>query len=225
MGTLAQSNSAYKQNEGTQLSSAEVQALLGSPHFKLIDPYNVIRAAAKIYRTSQMNVEGWRQLQGSDFQNVFTCLLAHLNSWVSGLEVGKTPNGGYMQMRNVRLLELASGRCVRGGRRTDEHGTDLPCLEDFDLSITCAMVRGPAGRPWSFFRICHVDEVPRRDGKKMPYKPPIASKPKQVRLKDGDKDRVPFQPPTTPPAQSAMFTDGSDRPAWIDPEMSGRGGR
>ncbi len=160
------------------LSSAEVQAVLGSPHFKHIDRDAVIRAGAKIFRTTEKNVEGWRQLSGSDSQNVFVCLLAHLNEWVDGLDLARTPNGGFMQMRNVRLLELASGKCDRGGRKTDEHGTELPCLDDFGLSICCAMVKGPQGRMWSYFRICHLDEVLRRDGKKIPYKPPVSSRPK-----------------------------------------------
>jgi hypothetical protein len=205
-----------KQNGSTQLSSAEVQAMLVSPHFKHIDRDAVIRAGAKILRTTEKSVEGWRQLSGSDSQNVFVCLLTHLNEWADGLELSRTPHGGFMQMRNVRLLELASGKCDRGGRKTDEHGTELPCLEDFDLSICCAMLRGPQDRMWSFFRICHVDEVPRRDGKKLPYKPPVTTKAKAPLA------AIPMQPAPEQPLREAQQSSMFDTGSFLSYETGGR---
>jgi len=212
--TTSQSAARETQNG---LSSAEVQALLGSPHFKHIDRAAVIRAGAKIFRATESAVENWRPLSGSDSQNIFICLLANLNHWVNGLELGRTPGGGFQLMRNVRLLEIASGRSDRGGRKTDEHGTEFPCLEDFSLSICCAMIRGPQGRPWSFFRICHADEVPRRDGKKIPYKPPVSSRPKATA-----KAMPPTPERNNPASDTAQQSSMFDTTAFVSYETGGK---
>lgn len=163
-------SSASKSNS---LSNYEVQALIGFPTFRNLDRHEVASALSKILHTSTENLLRMNALDGSDTQNVSVCLLSHLNEWADGLEVGATPNGGQQQMRNVRLCELASGKSDKGGRKADRNGILLPCLEDFGFSICCAMVPGPMGRKWSFFRLCYTDEVPRKGDKKSPYVPPI----------------------------------------------------
>jgi hypothetical protein len=192
-----------KRNEGTELSTAEIQAIICFPYFKHIDRDTAIRAGSKIFHTTEKNVEGWRQLSGSDAQNVFVCLLAHLNEWVDGLELSRTPNSGQMQMRNARLTELISGKA----------GMNAPCLQDFGLSVACAMIPGPQGRKWSFFRLCHAEEVLHKNGKKIPFTPPITSRPRQP---------IPMQPAPEAPAREAQQSSMFDAGNFVSYETGGR---
>jgi hypothetical protein len=209
-----------------QLSSSEIQALLGFPSFRSIDRAAVIRAGAKIFRTDEKNIAGWRQLAGSDAQNVFVCLLAHLGEWVSGVTVAATPNGGLQRMVNTRLCELAGGKFEGAQRKQDQGGNLLPCLEDFGLSIACAMIAGPRGRWWSYYRICASDEVPHKGRKRIPFRPPITSRPAAA-----SRSNIQEQPPEPQPESSEPEAIAGTQPSlfgftleplepWVDPDRA-----
>jgi hypothetical protein len=198
-----------KQNEGTKLSDPEIQAMLSNPFFQLQEQKPAI-ALAKILHTSVENLCRMRVLEGGDLQNIAVCLLRHLNVWSDGLELARTPHGGLMQMRNVRIGELDTGKTDKGGRKKDRNGTAIPCLRDFGLGIACAMIPGPMGRTWSYFRICNVDEVPHRDGKKVPYKP---------KIKTGSADRQKRTKSTPTSRQSSLAPNGAKVPTASEPQQ------
>jgi len=191
--------------------------MLANSELSEIPKLEAAQAIAAIFHTTAENVQNWHRWRGNDAQDVATDLLAHLNEWRDSLQLGATQNGGVQKMLNVRLHELACGKFENGKRKTDKEGKEIPALCDFGLDIACAMIPGPRGRKWSFYRICHASEITHdpRTGRKKPFTPPTR-KPSSTTM-----PKVSAPPPAkTEAGQDTLF--GLTPTTWADPEQGGR---
>ena len=220
-GTNLDTSTSVENFRPTDLSSHEVQAMLANPKLDEIPQREAAHAIATIFHTTAENVEGWHRWRGNDAQDVATDLLAHLNEWRDSLQLGATQNGGVQKMLNVRLHELACGKFENGKRKTDKDGKEIPALCDFGLDVTCALIPGPRGRKWSYYRICRASEIIRdpRTGRKRPFTPTTTRKPASAAPAPAPQVSAPLAP-ASEAAQESLF--GLAPTTWADPEQGRR---